>query len=365
MDVKRKRVLFLLPSMRGGGSERVISIIVNHLDRSVFEPVLVLLQKEGIYLNDLPKDLKIVDLKVTKARYAIGKIVKTIQMLEPDIVMSTLGHINILLALLKPLLPKKTKYIARESSIVSINNQQTRYPALFDFLYKRVFNNFHGIIAQSQFMKQDLVENYGVNAEKIRTIYNPLDIAKIEQLSQEECNCFNSSKFNILIVGRLSNEKNHKAIFHIMKLLPKEYHLTVLGDGILKEELLELSQTLELQEQVSFIGFDKNPYKYMKQADVVVSMSFYEGFPNVLIEATACTTPIVAYNGKGGTAEIIENGVNGYLIPFGDEQAFCRTLEKMKEHNLEEQSIKERALQYEVSKIIQQYEKTFLDTLGK
>ena len=365
MDVKRKKILFLLPSMRGGGSERVISIILNHLDRTQFEPTLVLLQKEGIYLEDLPKELNIIDLKVVKARYGFVKIVKVINKIKPDIVMSTLGHINILVSFLKPLLPKATKYIARESSIVTMNNKNSKYPKILDYLYKKVFNNFDTIIAQSQFMKNDLVNNYLVEETKIKVIYNPLDIQKIENLSLEKSSFFDSSLCNILIVGRLSTEKNHKEILHILKMLNEKFHLTILGDGALKKELFELVKKLEIEDKVSFLDFERNPYKYMKQADVVVSTSLYEGFPNVLIEAIACSTPVIAYNSPGGTGEIIEKGLNGYLIPFGDHLKFCQTLEQLYASPLNKKEIQTSAERYEVKHIIKQYQNAFLSTLKK
>jgi len=361
MDVKKKkkRIVFLLPSMRGGGSEKVISLILNYIDKNQFEPILLLLQKEGTYLYDLPEDLKIVDLNVTKARYAVFKIFKVLKCLRPDIIMSTLGHINILLALMKPFLANKMRFIARESSIVSVNNQNSKYPRIFDFLYKKVFNRFETIIAQSYYMRNDLIDNYDVNPSKIKVIYNPLDILKIQKLAEENCEYVNNTKFNLLIVGRLSVEKNHREILKIMKILPKEYYLTIVGDGSLKKELINQVDFLEIKDKVTFVNFDKNPYKYMKKADTVVSMSFYEGFPNVLIEALACGTPVVAYNGKGGTAEIVQDGVNGYLIEFGNINQFVESIIKIKQNPFDNQTIQKTAEQYDVSKIIQKYEVVF------
>jgi len=360
MDVKKK-VLFLVPSMRGGGSEKVLSLIINHLDSSKFEPILVLLQKEGNYLDDLPTGLNIIDLKASKVRYSIFKIVRTIYNLKPDTVMSTLGHLNIILALLRSVLPKRIKFIARESSIVSINNQYSKYKNILNYLYKKVYNRFDVIISQSKFMKEDLVTNYNIKENKIIIINNPVDLEKIEKMSIEKVETFNKTKFNLLIVGRLNQVKNHEAILNIMCKLDSSYHLTILGEGNLRETLLKKVEELNLKSRVSFKNFDKNPYKYMKKANVVVSTSFYEGFPNVLIESISCGTPVIAYKSIGGTSEIIENGINGYLIPFGSVDMFCEKIKLLKTNNLQEKDIKSFSLKYNIKNIIKQYEKVFID----
>ncbi|MDA7818282.1 glycosyltransferase [Sulfurimonas sp.] len=358
MDVK-KRIVFLVPSMRGGGSERVMSVILNYIDKSSFDPILILLQKEGEYLSDLPKDLKIVDLNVSNTRYSMFKVIKIIFRLKPDIVMSTLGHLNILLALLKPFLPRNIKFIARESSIVSIVNKNSKYENILNYLYENIYNRFDIIISQSKYMKKDLVESYNIDSNIIKVINNPLDFKKIVTLANENSSLYNNDKFNLLIVGRLSKEKNHRAILEVMNRLNDNYHLTILGQGDLKSKLLEKVQDLKLYNKVKFIDFDNNPYKYMKQADIVVSTSFYEGFPNVLLEAIGCGTPIVAFNGKGGTSEIIEDGVNGYIINFGDIEKFSEKVIYLRENKLVVDKIKATSSKYSVDNIIKQYEEVF------
>ncbi len=194
----RKKIIFILPSMEGGGSERVVSILVKHLSREKFDIILVLLRKKGQYLDDLPNDITIIDLNVNAARFAVFKIINIIRKLNPDIVFSTLGHLNILISILKPFLATKIKFIARESSIVSLRNNQKYPTALFDLLYKTFYNNFDWIICQSNYMMNDLHNHYKIKKEKMIVINNPVDIENINQLSKESDNLlFEKEKINL------------------------------------------------------------------------------------------------------------------------------------------------------------------------
>jgi len=351
----KKKILFIIPSMRGGGSERVISTILNYLSRDRFEIILVLLQKEGKYLDELPNDIEIIDLDVKQARYAIFDIIKVIKQRKPNIVFSTLGYLNILISIIRPFFSKKIKFIARESSIVSIQNQQEKYPKIFDFLFRNFYKNFDLIISQSNYMKNDLVENYKISPEKIVTINNPIDFKNITTLAKEEM----QEKVDILVVGRVDKNKNFKDIIEILPTL-KERTLTILGDGILYKELKELVQKLGLEKRVYFLGFQKNPYKYMKKANLLVLTSLYEGFPNVILEANALGTPVVAYSCKGGTREIVLDGQNGFLVECQNKKSLKKKIKDVVSYGFKSDKIIDMTFkQYNVDKIIQEYEEAY------
>jgi len=348
----KKKILFIVPSMRGGGSERVISIILKHLSREKFDITLALLKKEGKYLDDLPTDIKIIDLEVTQARFALVKIIKLILSQKPDIVFSTLGYLNILISIIRPFFSKNIKFIARESSIVSIQNKQEKYPKLFDFLFKNFYKNFDLIISQSNYMKNDLVQNYNIDSDKIEVINNPIDLENISKLSNEKLD----EKIELLAVGRLDKNKNFKDIITILPNL--NFTLTILGEGKEKESLLNLAKQLKVEDRVKFLGFQSNPYKYMKNAKVLILTSKYEGFPNVILEANACGTPIVAYDCAGGTAEIVENGVNGYLVECGDINELKKQIKITSRYKWDKNSIINQInSKYSSQKIILKYEK--------
>jgi len=355
---KKKKLMFVLPSMRGGGSERVISILLKHLRREKYDLSLVLLQKEGKYLSDIPKDITLYDLKSKKVRYSIFKLVSLIKQKNPDMVFSTLGHMNLMLSILRPWLPKKIKFIARESNTVSIKNKYVQYPRLFNFLYKKFYNNFDLIICQSNFMKMDLIKNYFIDENKIEVINNPVEINKINTLAYGDKPDFMNGKINFLSVGRLNHQKGYdlllKAISEIKNI---DFLLTILGEGHEKKNLLYLVEKYNIQDKVKFIGFQKNPYLYMKHADLFILSSRYEGFPNVVLEANTCGTPVVAFDCPGGTKEIIQNGLNGYLCTCKNVHELADVIIKSLDYNFDKNAIKKYTKDnYDVSIIVNQYE---------
>ena len=345
----KQKILFIIPSMRGGGSERVISILLNHLNRRKFDMTLVLIKKEGRYLQDLSNDIKIIDLNLNSAKKSIFKLIKIIKNENPNIVFSTLGYLNLIISIIRPFLSKKIKFIARESSIVSIQNKQEKYPKLFDFLFKTFYKNFDLVIAQSKYMKNDLIKNYNFPKEKIKVIYNPVDIEKIEQLSKEPC----KEDVDLLAVGRLDKNKNFK---DIIEILPKlNMKLTILGEGEEKENLQNLAKRLNVN--VEFLGFVDNPYKYMKKAKLLVLTSLYEGLPNVILEANACGIPVIAYNCIGGTRELIENGKNGFLVECKNSCELEKIIKKSLEYKWDINTILNYIDIFNVQKIVNNYER--------
>lgn len=364
MHKKKKQILFIIPSLHGGGSERVLSLIIKNIDETQFDIILVLLKKEGVYLKDLPKDLTLIDLNVPHLRQALISIPKIIKQIKPDIVFSTLSHLNLYLGIIRPFFSKKIKFIARESSIVSINNKNSPYPFLFNKLYTLFYNNFDLIIAQSDYMKNDLVNNYSIDTSKIKVINNPVDIEKIKQLSIIESELFQSDTINLVAVGRLNPEKGYIQLLKAFNKLPNNYTLSIIGEGPQKEVLAELVNKLKLDNRVTLLGFKSNPYPYMKQADIYVLPSEYEGFPNVILEAHSCGTPTVAYSCPGGTSEIIQEGVNGFLVECQNIEKLTLTIQHTSTYIWDTSHIYDLAYtKYNVKKIIQIYEDTFTEIL--
>lgn len=357
MISNKKKMLFIVPSMRGGGAERVISTLLQHLDHEKFELHLALITKEGKFLADIPSHVNLIDLDSKRVRNSIFKIIKTINLVKPDIVFSTLGHLNLLISMLRPVLSKKIVFIGRESNTVSVINQLSKSPKLFDFLYRTFYSRFDHIVAQAEFMKKDLVDNYRINSNKITVINNPIDFKKIYALADEVSDqLFDDQKINLLAVGRLSHQKGFDTLIDIISQLDDRYQLTILGEGPDESTLRSQINELGIGVKVRLLGFNNNPYAYMKQADIFVLSSRFEGFPNVVLEANACGTPVIAFDCPGGTAEIIINGQNGFLAKCQDKSDFITQLEHVTKETTVDSSLLDK---YEVSQIVKNYEQLF------
>ncbi|MEG1197965.1 MAG: glycosyltransferase, partial [Algoriella sp.] len=329
-----KTILFILPDLNQGGAERVITTLCNELDRTKFCLKLVLFKKEGYYLNHLKDDVEIIELNISRIRYSIFKIIPLINKLKPDIVFTGWGEIS---AFLSPLIPffSKTKFVTRETNVVS--KHVTRKEILF---FYRFYNNFHQIIAQSDDMKNDLIDNFKIHSSKIIKINNPVDFEMINRLKEENIEQGNNTSYkNIVSIGNLSQRKGFDLLLNVFSYLKNEpIKLTIFGDGPDKEQLLIQKNDLQL-DNVSFFGKVNNPFPFVKQADLFILSSRYEGFPNVLLEAGACGTYSLANNAPGGINEIIQEGVNGEIYDINDTEGFASRIKQILNKSYQKEKI--------------------------
>jgi glycosyltransferase involved in cell wall biosynthesis len=348
-----KKLLFILPSMRGGGAERVILNLCQALDKTKFTILLALVQKEGPYIDLIPADIQIVDLYSRRLRYALLSIINLIKKEKPDIVFSTLTHQNIALCFLKPFFIN-IRLIIRESNIVSLILEKARDKILY-FLF---IGRADMIICQSDDMLHDLVKNFNCNIKKMYKINNPVNFNFLEEKIREPLDfSFEPNRKILLAAGRLEYQKGFDLLIDTFSQLPnkEEFQLILLGIGSMKAKLEEQSRKRNVEHLVYFAGFVDNPYKYMSKADFFISSSRFEGFPNAVIEALACGTPVIANAYLGGIHEIINERV-GSIIDITNPALLQNALLK----NYDSDEIKAYCkAKYSLDGIIKQYETIF------
>lgn len=364
-----KKIFLVVPSLHRGGAERVISILANNINRSLFDVTLVLLEKRGSFLEDLKKNVKIIDLNTKGTRKSFMPLIKVINKERPDLVLSTLGHLNILMMLIKPFINKHVKFVAREASIPSILNKYEKYPKLFNFLYKFLYPKFDGIISQSVYMKNDLILNFDIKKENIEVINNPVDFEKIKikMMERTEKVLFDKNKINMISVGSLEYVKGYDLLISaISKIKRNDICLYIIGAGSLEKELHKLITKLNLNEKIKLLGFKKNPYIYMKEANLAVLSSRYEGFPNTVLETLACGTPVVAFKCPGGVEEIILDNINGCFANPEDVTSLAKKIEQSIDIDFSSETIINSVeKRYNLNKIINNYEIMFMQVVDK
>lgn len=330
MVVERKRILFLLPSLTGGGAERVFTTLLRHLDRTRFEPHLALLQATGAYMEDIPKDIPIHDLKVSRVRYGLPAILRLIWRLRPQTILATMGHLNIALISAKPFFPPDTRLLVREAVIPSaLFREENKNIRLWGWLYRHVYKRADKIVCLSDSMVADLVENFETPREKLVRIYNPVDTCKVRELAQAGNDPFKGPGPHLVAAGRICRQKGFDVLIHAMPAVLQRFphaQLMILGEGPLEAELKEQAQNLGLQEKVIFLGFQANPWLYLKHADAFILPSRYEGLPNVLLEALALGTRVVVSDCPGGIREIRDSVGSMAVVPPQDPSALAEAI---------------------------------------
>lgn len=311
--------LFVLPSFRAGGAEKVVIRIANALAAAGMDVEVTAIDGVGELRRDVLSDIPVHDLGVTRTRHALIKLVVLIRRLKPAVVFSSLTRVSLLLLFCRSLLPSNTKIVIRQPSIATLEMRDLQPAWLYRLLFPRLMPTADAIISQSLAMTTDLHRVLGPRGDLVTLINNPApEVDRGAYLAMESP--FNGA-VNFLAVGRLSEEKGPDVLLHgfarLLVRLPAA-RLTILGDGPLRTEMQNLASRLGVAERVQFLGFVADPFLYYVHADVVVLASRREGFPNVLVEAAACGTPAVATDCGGVCAEIIRNGDNGYIVQGED-----------------------------------------------
>jgi glycosyltransferase involved in cell wall biosynthesis len=330
MKSTRKRVLFLMPNLSGGGAERVIVTLLRHLDRSRFEPHLALVEATGPYLKEVPADVPLHDLKAKRVRRAFTGMIRLSWKLRPHAIHSTLCEMNMATVLLRPFLPPGVRLLIREGISPSAHNVHARkHPLVWKRLYRWLYPRADKIICVGDFVADDLADNFRVPRRKLVRIYNPVDIELGRKLASATGNPYEGNGPHLVAAGRLSNQKGFDILLEAMVLVRNSLPhcvLTILGEGDLRSDLLAQRERLGLNEAVHLVGFQRNPYPYLKHADLFVLPSRFEGMPGVVIEALAVGTPVVASDCPGAVREILRDCPIARLVQPSDPKALAETI---------------------------------------
>lgn len=344
-----KRILFILPSLRRGGAERVVSYIAQEIDKSRFNPeVLILYDKKETDFKIKRAPFKYLNKKRTLN--AIPDIVKHIYRTKPDIVFTSIIQLNILGGMLSIIFPN-INFIGRESSILSLRIKPTR----FNTYFKRFFyNRLNTLICQSSDMKEDLMETYSICKPIMPIIGNPITISPKMKNSKIK------NKVPVFItVGRLEAVKGIERLIDILEKLTFDFKFILVGDGSLKNNILSRLEKSNLKEKLNYVPFTNDVAHYLLQADLFLQGSYVEGFPNALLESCSLGTPVIAFNAPGGTKDIVVNGVNGFIV--NNEMEFYEKLKlAIFNHKWSRESIiNSVTTRYSSVQIIKKYEEIF------
>jgi len=372
-----KNILILAATMRKGGAERVISLLLKELVDIPNIDVHLIMLEDGIEY-EMPENIKLKIfsgaqknsiIKFIELPYNAWKLKQYIDNNCIDTVVSFLyrpNYVNILSVLLG----------GKHNSIINIRSTTSRYKKegisgkINLFLIRLLFNKADLVISNSKGVDEDLKSLMRITT-KTKVIYNPVDL---KYINSKKSSCedmpfyFSENKKYIISVGRLIPLKRNSDLIEAFYELQKDddgLELIFLGDGVLENELEEKCKQYNIDSKVHFLGSVSNPFYYLSRSDLFVLTSETEGFPNVLVEAMACGLPVISSDCKSGPREILEDEKYGLLYPVGDVKTLIKKMKTNLYSNPDKDKIKqmnlERIKDFDIDKIIKEFEKVLLD----
>ena len=320
----------ILPSARGGGAERVFLNLLHGFDRDAFDLHLIMVNPSGPYLELVPPDVVLHGLGHRRVSRGMVKLAAVLRRVKPDVVLSSIVHLNLALLMIRPLLPGKSKIYIRESNTPSMALPMGRKGALFRILCPLLSPRADGIICPGEAVKRDMALRFGINPERIIAIPNPVSVHAIRLRISEDRVPTHRKGPKLLAMGSLTRQKGFDLLIDAMVKLVKirpDIHLTILGTGPEKDNIMAQIQKESLSGCITLEGFKDNPYPYFYSADLFVLSSRWEGLPNVVLESLACGTPVVAFDCPGCVNEIFDEPAQGVLVPAGDVGALVKAVD--------------------------------------
>ena len=322
-----------LPSLEGGGAERVMLSLAGELPAHGYPVDLVVGRMRGALVSQLPGDVHVVELGHDRLRTALPGLVRYLRTRRPDYLLSTLDHANALSLLARAVSGTGIPVIVRVANTPSEIAAAARSPMqrLTVMLAGRLYRRADALVAVSRGVAADLARFAHVDPSAIRTLPNPVvrsDVLRSAAAPLAHPWLRPGEPPVILAVGSLDRKKNVPLLLEALARIrrARDVRLLVLGDGSERPTIERLVRRLELTRSVQLPGFDANPYRYMARCAVFALASDREGLPGVLIEALACRANIVSTDCRSGPREILHDGRFGRLVPVRDPDAMARAL---------------------------------------
>jgi glycosyltransferase involved in cell wall biosynthesis len=356
-------ISIILPTLQGGGAERVALYLANHWVDQGIQVEFVLMEDRGELLELVDPRIPIHSLKVSRIRGSVLPLRRYFVERKSAVVWVNMWPLTSAAILAWQLAGRPGTLFTTDHTNLSISClQELRLSPLYlKALLRATYPLATGLMAVSEGVKQDLCRLGAFNDERVTVICNPVaggfvkpapvDPAVRQQLWGPGFN------YHILAVGSFKTPKNFPLLLRAFDQLPNALNakLSILGEGPLRPELESLIKELALEDRVALPGFALDTSCWYRSADLFVLSSSWEGFGNVIVEALECGIPVVSTDCRSGPAEILDNGRYGRLVPVGDAAALAAAIQASLLETHDHDALSRRAQDFAVPRISGQY----------
>lgn len=321
-----KKVLIVIPSYsKGGGAEKILSNILNNGDFSEYQIDIVEIDRGYNGLEDLPENIKVIKSYYHEKYPNVIRLIleqfgkRFPKVLRRYLVKKDDYDVEIMFEVMYPDIPFSKRNIKKiywvHGSIEDFSNTWR------EDRFKWYFKDATSIVSISNKTEKSIGDLYPEIKEKIIRIYNGYDFENILSKATEEID-IDIFENSICSIGRIEEQKGSDRMLELVKILHErgyKYHMYYIGSGKIEKLLKERAKQYSLSEYVHFLGYQQNPYKYLKYMKCLVSMSKQEGFPGVYVESLSLNVPFVSTD-VGGAEELSQGGKFGKVI-YNDNEA--------------------------------------------
>lgn len=359
---------FFVPTLAGGGAERVIATLANAFAESGHTVDLLLTSRRGPYSESVSPEVSVFDFECQHTWHTIPSLIQVLRRRRPDVLVSALFGAT----------------VAAYGATAWMRSWETKIPSLCATVHSPIPRpDVHGlrarllieaahtvlgraetVVAVSQSVARDLTEHTGRDPIQTDVIHNPIDIDAV----QAQANApsphawFQEDAPVVVSAGRLHAHKDYQTLLRALSRLhqAKRIRAIILGDGPERRRLEEQSRRLGISSDTAFPGFVDNPYAFMSRADAFALSSASEAFGNVVVEALACGTPVVA-TASGGPTELLrtDDATYGSLVPPHDPAALADALTATLRRPVDHCRLQRRARDFDVSEAVDRYRALF------
>lgn len=355
--------------MRGGGSEQQTLLLLRHLDRSKFEPKLWLAERVGALLPMVPSDVSVDVFAGQPTRLywpgrmfarSVRSMTKLATQQQIDVVYDqTFGMTLLASAAVDHLgIPRVSAIKSPPERAVPLLEQ--RFVAIKRRRLAVAYSRSAAIISVSQDAADSAQRFYNLPSGRIQTILNSVDVDRLK--SAPVC----SSREGIVVVGRMTIEKGHADLLDALRLIPierlRKWPVRFVGDGPLRDKLRDTVDQFGLSEVITFVGQVADAAPEIASAALLVLPSRFEGFSNVMLEAMALGTAVLATD-VGGTSEVSPDPTQPtiVLVPPGEPRAMAGQIERLMQDSFTREQLTQRATvaiekHYRVGPVVQRIE---------
>ena len=328
------KISIVLHDLRGGGAEKMMVRLANQLAENGDNVEMILLTAGGVNKPFLSKSVALVELNAARTLSAFSPLRKHLKQSNPDGILSALTHVNVIASLVCVSLGWLKRLSVSERNTFSLDRKVNNGAVMkatyviAPFIYRFLTNP---VIAVSRGVADDLVECSVVRQKDVCTASNPVITNEtLEAAKQDAKHSWLNTKEakTIVAVGRLSDQKGFDMLIDAFSLVLNEINarLVIFGEGELREDLQNKIEQLNITQSVDLAGYTDNPIAEIKQADLFVLSSRFEGSPNVLVEAMSVGCKVVAFDCPSGPLEILDDGKVAPLVEYKNVPALAKSI---------------------------------------